>query len=174
MQEKQRCMILFFQFFNHFLCRFAFTRWPPRRVTALQVVRTSFLGVRARLSPPPVIAITFFPFLPLKDRNFLYHLFGLLAPGFMSRESGKFTGILQIVQLSPVPVFVTKENTSTIWRKIFTEVSIQMVSTQGDIFFVDPPNRIIIPFTRFWEDISHKTDRKFNRNTREMNKLFVV
>ena len=23
MQEKQRCMILFFQFFNHFLCRFA-------------------------------------------------------------------------------------------------------------------------------------------------------
>ena len=29
------------------------------------------------------------------DRNFLYHLFGLLAvPGFMSRESQKFTGIL--------------------------------------------------------------------------------
>ena len=23
MQEKQRCIILFFQFFNHFLCRFA-------------------------------------------------------------------------------------------------------------------------------------------------------
>ena len=28
------------------------------------------------------------------DRNFLYHLFGLLVPGFMSRESEKFTGIL--------------------------------------------------------------------------------
>ena len=28
------------------------------------------------------------------DRNFLYHLFGLLVPGFMSRESEQFTGIL--------------------------------------------------------------------------------
>ena len=28
------------------------------------------------------------------DRNFLYHLLGLLAPGFMSRESEKFTSIL--------------------------------------------------------------------------------
>ena len=28
------------------------------------------------------------------DRNFLYHLFGLLVPGFMSRESENFTGIL--------------------------------------------------------------------------------
>ena len=37
--------------------------------------------------------ITFFPFLP-KRPNFLYHLFGLLAPGVMSRESEKFTGIL--------------------------------------------------------------------------------
>ena len=28
------------------------------------------------------------------DRNFLYRLFGLPVPGFMSRESEKFTGIL--------------------------------------------------------------------------------
>ena len=28
------------------------------------------------------------------DLNFPYHLFGLLVPGFMSRESEKFTGIL--------------------------------------------------------------------------------
>ena len=28
------------------------------------------------------------------DRNLLFHLFGLLVPGFMSRESEKFTGIL--------------------------------------------------------------------------------
>ena len=28
------------------------------------------------------------------DPNFLYHLFGLLVPGFMSRESEKFSGIL--------------------------------------------------------------------------------
>ena len=37
--------------------------------------------------------ITFFPFL-LNDRNFLYHLFGLPEPGFMSRESEKFSAIL--------------------------------------------------------------------------------
>ena len=29
-----------------------------------------------------------------EDRNFLYHLFGLPVPGFMSRESEKFTGLL--------------------------------------------------------------------------------
>ena len=29
-----------------------------------------------------------------EDRNFLYHLFGLPMPGFMSRESEKFTSIL--------------------------------------------------------------------------------
>ena len=28
------------------------------------------------------------------DRNLLFHLFGLPVPGFMSRESEKFTGIL--------------------------------------------------------------------------------
>ena len=28
------------------------------------------------------------------DRNFLYHLLGLLVPGFMSRESENFTDIL--------------------------------------------------------------------------------
>ena len=37
--------------------------------------------------------LTFFPFLP-NDRNFLYHFSGLLVPGFMTRESEKFTGIL--------------------------------------------------------------------------------
>ena len=28
------------------------------------------------------------------DRNFLFHLFALLVPGFMSRESEKFTRVL--------------------------------------------------------------------------------
>ena len=37
--------------------------------------------------------ITFFRF-SRNNRNFLYHLFGLLVPGFMSRESEKFTSIL--------------------------------------------------------------------------------
>ena len=43
------------------------------------------------------------------DRSFLYHLSGLLLTGFMSRESEKFTGILQMVQLNPVPVFGAKK-----------------------------------------------------------------
>ena len=39
--------------------------------------------------------ITFYPFFfSRNDRIFLYHLFGLPVPGFRSRESEKFTGIL--------------------------------------------------------------------------------
>ena len=48
------------------------------------------------------------------DQNFLYHLFGLPVPGFMSRKSEKFIGILLMVQLNPVPVFGAQKNTSTI------------------------------------------------------------
>ena len=40
------------------------------------------------------------------DRNFLYHLFGLPVPGFMSREIEKFTGILLLIQLNPSPNWV--------------------------------------------------------------------
>ena len=35
-----------------------------------------------------------------------------------------------MVQLNPVPVFGAKKNTSTISRKFFTEISVQMVSAQ--------------------------------------------
>ena len=37
--------------------------------------------------------VAFFP-LCRNDRNFLYHFCGLPVPGFLSRESDKFTGIL--------------------------------------------------------------------------------
>ena len=33
-----------------------------------------------------------------------------------------------MVQLNPVPAFGAKKNTSTIWRKFFTEIPVQMVS----------------------------------------------
>ena len=36
-----------------------------------------------------------------------------------------------MVQLNPVPVFGANKNTSTIWRKFFTEISVQMVSALG-------------------------------------------
>ena len=36
-----------------------------------------------------------------------------------------------MVQLNPVPVFGAKKNTITIWRKFFTEISVQMVSAQS-------------------------------------------
>ena len=68
MQEKQRCMIRFFSIFSAFLTssagsllaskkskniycgkNTAVIRWPPRWLTALQVVRTSFLGPRPHL-----------------------------------------------------------------------------------------------------------------------------
>ena len=33
-----------------------------------------------------------------------------------------------MVQLNPGPVFGAKKNTSTMWRKFFTKISVQMVS----------------------------------------------
>ena len=36
-----------------------------------------------------------------------------------------------MVQVNPVPVFGAKKNTNTIWRKFFTEISVQIVSAQG-------------------------------------------
>ena len=38
-----------------------------------------------------------------------------------------------MVQLNPVSFFGEKKNTSTIWRKFFTEMSVQMVSSLGVI-----------------------------------------
>ena len=40
----------------------------------------------------------------------------------MSRESEKFTDILYMVQLNPIPVFGGQKNTIIIWRKFFTEI----------------------------------------------------
>ena len=36
-----------------------------------------------------------------------------------------------MVLLNPVPVFGANKNTSTIWRKLFTKISVQMVSAPG-------------------------------------------
>lgn len=55
--------------------------------------------------------ITLFQFYQ-NDRNFLYHLFGLPVPGFMSREIEKFTGILLLIQLNPIPLFGAKNSTA--------------------------------------------------------------
>ena len=41
-----------------------------------------------------------------------------------------------MVELNPVPVLGVKENTSTIWRKFFTEMSVQMVSALFLVSFV--------------------------------------
>ena len=38
-----------------------------------------------------------------------------------------------MVQLNPVPVFGAKKKNSTIWRKFFTEISVQMVSAAGNL-----------------------------------------
>ena len=68
-----------------------------------------------------------------------------LVPGFMLRESEKFTGTLKMVQLNPVPVFVAKKYTSTIWRKFCTKISVQMVNTSGDVSVGGPRD---LPVTR--------------------------
>ena len=79
MQEKQRCMILFFSIFQACLLssagsllastkskniycgkNTAIIGWPPSAVTTLQVVRTSFLSPRPRLFTPPSPPVVFF------------------------------------------------------------------------------------------------------------------
>ena len=62
---------------------------------------------RGKFSGKKVMPFEVLPFSRFywNDRNLLYHLFGLLVPGFMPRESENFAGILSTVQLNPVPVF---------------------------------------------------------------------
>ena len=69
--------------------------------------------LRGKFSRKIVIPFEVLPFSRFyrNDRNFLYHLFGLLLPGFMSRESEKFTGILWMIQFNHVPVFGAKKIT---------------------------------------------------------------
>ena len=58
--------------------------------------------------------ITFFPFLRKRPKFSVPYLSGLLVPGFMSRESEEFTGILYMIQLNPVPIFGAKKIPGTI------------------------------------------------------------
>ena len=59
-------------------------------------------------------------------------------PGFMLREMDKFTGILLLIQLNPIPVFGGKKITVHVPydRKIFIESSIKMVSAQCLLLFL--------------------------------------
>ena len=80
-----------------------------------------------------VIASEVLPFSHFyrNDQNFLYHLFGLLVPGFISRESEKFTSILEVVQLNPIPVFGAKKIPVPFDGN---EISVQMVSAPNNQF----------------------------------------
>ena len=52
-----------------------------------------------------------------------------------------------MVQLNPVPVFgAKKKNNSTIWRKFFTEISVQMVSVLGLLVVDWPWHNITLQF----------------------------
>ena len=64
--KKAKRYGIIFQLLNYFLCRFAsrfensyygkntaIIRWPPLKVAAMQVMRTSFLSPRPHLFPPP-------------------------------------------------------------------------------------------------------------------------
>ena len=56
----------------------------------------------------------------------------------MLREMDKFTGILLLIQLNPIPVFGAKKVTVHVPydRKIFIESSIKMVSAQCLLLFL--------------------------------------
>ena len=56
----------------------------------------------------------------------------------MLREMDKFTGILLLIQLNPIPIFGAKKITVLVPydRKIFIESSIKMVSAQCLLLFL--------------------------------------
>ena len=45
----------------------AIIRWPPRKVTSMQIVRTSFLGPRPLFFPPPPAPVVKIPILRAND-----------------------------------------------------------------------------------------------------------
>ena len=61
-----------------------------------------------------------------------------------------------MVQLNPVPVFGAKKNTSTIWRKFFTEISVQMISAPCNI---PVTQRFSLPNLRYlWHNLVMRDD----------------
>ena len=102
---------------------------------------------RWKFSGKKVIPFEVLPFSYFygNDRNFLYHLFGLPSARLHVERKQKITGTLKMVQLNPVPVFVAKKYTSTIWRKFCTKISVQMVNTSGDVSVGGPRD---LPVTR--------------------------
>ena len=108
--------------------------------------------------------ITFFRFY--RDHiNFLYHLFGLPVAGFKSRESENLLVFCKWCNSIPFPFSVPKNNTSTIWRKFFTDISVQMVSAP----FIRHRNKLIIlPYkwkpTNKW--IAREASERYNYMTK--------
>ena len=72
--------------------------------------------------------ITFFPFLP-KRPKFSVPFVWIPVPGSKSRESEKFTGICKWYNLIPFLFSMPKKIPV---RTFFTEISVQMVSVQGN------------------------------------------
>ena len=62
-----------------------------------------------------------------------------------------------MVQLNPVPVFrCQKKNTSTIWQKFFTEISMQMISAPYNI---PVTQRFSLPNLRYlWHNLVMRDD----------------
>ena len=86
---------------------------------------------RGKFSGKKVILFEVLPFYRFyrNDRDFLYHSSGLLVPGFMSRESEKiYRYFVNGTTQSRSCFRCQKKHTSTIWRKFFTGISVQMVS----------------------------------------------
>ena len=81
--KKAKRYGIIFQLLNYFLCRFAsrfensyygkntaIIRWPPLKVAAMQVMRTSFLSPRPHLFPPPhPPPVYFFPWCRLYNKK---------------------------------------------------------------------------------------------------------
>ena len=79
---------------------------------------------------------TFLAVLPVSrfnrnDRDCLYRLFGLLAPGFISRESKNWYFVNGTATTQSRSCFRCQRKYQYHLTEVFTEISLQIVSTQA-------------------------------------------
>ena len=129
-------LFIYLSIYTQFDFRFLLARCLTLLISVYQCMENQDIPTRIQIErfiPVEIFRKKVIPFeiLPFScfyrnDRNFLYHLFGLPLPCFMSRESEKFTDSKWYNSIPFLFSMPKKKNTSTIRRKFFTEICVQM------------------------------------------------
>ena len=125
---------------------------------------------RWKFSGKKVIPFEVLPFYR-NDRNFLYHFFVWITSArlHVERKRKIYRYFINDTTQSR-SCFRCQKNTSTIWRKSFTGISVQMVSALECLTIcmchnIDSPlsSLILSPFVLFWPGFEHAASRLADR-----------